>query len=270
MARGIPPFELLAVTFGIGHLAGRLWLRMTGDRPCAASASCPLSYRLVAVAGLFGSHAFYFLALSLAPAAQASLVAYLWPLLVVLFSALGERLRPARLVGAILGFTGTALLVHTESGDLSSYPHRGAGLIAAALCALIWSGYSVMNRRFREVRSDAMVDVSRIVAAFGLAAHLLFDSNTVIPRGSQWLAVLALGVGPVGMAFLAWDHATKHGEVNLLGSLSYAAPVLSTLQLIMLGYAAPTLTLLGASMLVVAGAWIAAAPRDTERRGLRS
>jgi hypothetical protein len=44
---------------------------------------------------LFGYHALYFAALRLAPPAEAGLISYLWPLLIVLFSALLTRARTA-------------------------------------------------------------------------------------------------------------------------------------------------------------------------------
>ena len=37
---------------------------------------------------------------------------------------------------------------------------------------------------------------------------------------------------PVGAAFYAWDHGVKHGNIQVLGAASYAAPLLSTLVLI--------------------------------------
>jgi len=54
----------------------------------------------------------YFAALQLAPPAEANLVNYLWPLLIVLLSAplAGERLGWPHLLGALLGFAGVALL----------------------------------------------------------------------------------------------------------------------------------------------------------------
>ena len=77
------------------------------------------------------------------------------------------------------------------------------------------------------------------------------------PAGSEWLALAAMGVGPLGLAFLAWDYGTKHGELPVLGTLAYGAPVLSTLLLVLLGLAPITLELLLACSLVVGGAWIA-------------
>src|SRR5580700_5024831 len=90
----IPAFQLAAMTFAIGALAGFLsWI----GRPDAIRAlvQSPIAW-IVGVGGLFGYHALYFLALRFAPPAEASLLNYLWPLLIVLFSSLlpGERLAP--------------------------------------------------------------------------------------------------------------------------------------------------------------------------------
>ncbi|TIM20295.1 MAG: EamA family transporter, partial [Mesorhizobium sp.] len=62
----------------------------------------------------------YFTALRNAPAVEASLIAYLWPLLIVLGSALmpGERLAWNHVVGALLGLAGTFLIV-TKGGGIA-------------------------------------------------------------------------------------------------------------------------------------------------------
>ena len=106
----IPAFQLAAMTFAIGALVGSLtWI----GRPDAIRAlrQPPLAW-IVGVGGLFGYHALYFLALRFAPPAEAGLLNYLWPLLIVLFSSLlpGERLAPHHIIGALLGLAGTVLL----------------------------------------------------------------------------------------------------------------------------------------------------------------
>ncbi len=77
------------------------------------------------------------------------------------------------------------------------------------------------------------------------------------PAGRDWLALAALGVGPLGLAFLAWDYGTKHGDLPVLGTIAYGAPVLSTMLLVLLGLAEPTTRLAIACALVVGGALIA-------------
>jgi drug/metabolite transporter (DMT)-like permease len=71
------------------------------------------------------------------------------------------------------------------------------------------------------------------------------------------MALLALGAGPVGAAFLLWDIGMKHGDTSLLGVLAYASPVLSTGMLIVLGLAEPTWALGVACALMVAAAVVA-------------
>jgi len=259
-ALGIPSLQLLAMTFGVAFVCGVVWLLVAGGPSRLARLRQPPGFWVLAVAGLFGYHVLYFVALRLAPPAQASLVAYLWPLLIVLFSCLGaggEKLRATHVLGAVLGLGGTALLIlSNDSADAASI-NRPLGLLAALGCALIWSSYSVLNRRFAAVPSDAMVGVCGVVSLLGFAAYWISAGDLTAPSITQMLAILALGIGPTGLAFLAWDHGTKHGDLPLLGVLSFAAPVLSTLLLVMLGRAAPTLTLLIACTLVVGGAALA-------------
>ena len=255
--RTVPPFQLLAMAFGIAFASGSLWLLITGGPKRFSLFAQPLGFWLLAIAGLFAYHALYFLALRLAPAAEANLINYLWPLLIVLLSTLGgERLRMAQLAGAAMGLAGTALLIG-GGGALGAESGSMWGYFAAFACALVWSAYSVINRRFAGVPSEAMIGVCGAVAVLGLAAHLLFEPATIWPTGGEWLAVVAMGVGPLGLAFLAWDHGTKHGELAVLGTLAYGAPVLSTLLLVILGLASPTPHLFIACALVVGGAWIA-------------
>ena len=79
----------------------------------------------VGVGGLFGYHALYFLALRFAPPAEAGLLNYLWPLLIVLFSSFlpGERLAVHHVIGAVAGLAGTVLLL---TGGACRALHRGS------------------------------------------------------------------------------------------------------------------------------------------------
>ena len=75
---------------------------------------------------------------------------------------------------------------------------------------------------------------------------------------AQWLAVLGLGLMPVGAAFYAWDVGVKRGNIQVLGAASYASPLLSTLVLIAAGFAEPSWRILAACLLITAGAILAA------------
>ena len=257
--KNVPPFQLLAMAFAVAFAVGSLWLMATGGPKRFAVWVQPPGFWMLAILGLFAYHALYFLALRLAPAAEANLINYLWPLLIVLLSGLvsgGERLRWRQIIGALMGLSGTALLIGGGGGLGGSTEHLW-GYSAALACALVWSSYSVLNQRFAQVPSEAMIGVCGAVALLGLIAHLLFEPASARLLGGDWLALAAMGIGPLGLAFLTWDHGTKHGELPVLGTLAYGAPLLSTLLLVLLGFAPATSELIIACVLVVGGAWIA-------------
>jgi len=253
----VPPFQLAAMTFAIGGAIGAVWVTWSGS--WGALRQSPRAWAL-GVGGLFGYHALYFISLRLAPPAEAGLVNYLWPLLIVLFAGLlpGERLRWYSVVGALIGFTGTAILFVGKGVGLAPTAGAGAGYAAAFMAAFVWAGYSVLSRRLAGVPTAAVAGFCLVTAVLAAMCHLMFES-TVWPQDfEEWEAVIALGVGPVGAAFYAWDIGVKRGDIRLLGVASYAAPVLSTLFLVLAGFAEASITLLLSALLIAGGGLLAA------------
>jgi drug/metabolite transporter (DMT)-like permease len=253
----VPAFQLLAMTFAIGACVGpMMWMFRRGAFRALRQ---PALVWLVGVGGLFGYHALYFLALRFAPPAEAGLINYLWPLLIVLLSSLlpGERLATHHIVGALLGFAGTALLLlgRTGTGFESSYI---PGFVAAFVGAFVWAGYSVMSRKFAAVPTDAVAGFCLATALLAALCHAAFETTVWPDTKLQWAAIIALGVGPLGIAFFAWDIGMKRGDIRVLGAMSYATPLLSTFFLIAAGYAQPTATLGIAALLIAGGGLIAA------------
>jgi len=259
----IPAFQLAAMTFAIGGLVGLLtWI---GRSEAAASLRQPAAVWVVGVGGLFGYHALYFLALRFAPPAEAGLLNYLWPLLIVLFSSLlpGERLLAHHIIGALLGLAGTVLLLMGGGGsgfEAGQLP----GLAAAFIAAFVWASYSVMSRRLKAVPTDAVAGFCLATAVLAAIVHLVVEKTVWPETSGQWLAIIALGVGPVGAAFFTWDIGMKRGDIRVLGAASYATPLLSTAFLILAGYARPTAAIAIAAILIAGGGLIAA--KDLFRR----
>lgn len=258
MAAGIPPLQITAMGFAVGGAVGLAVVAATGR--LAALRQPPLAW-LHGVGGLFGYHALYFIALALAPAVEANLINYLWPLLIVLLSAplRGLTLGPARLTGVGLGFAGCAILVGTGA---SFPPEAMPGFLAALGCAITWAVYSVTagTKPLAGVPTEAVAGFCLATAACALLAHLAFET-TVMPDTRQWIAVLLLGLGPVGAAFFLWDVGMKRGDPRLLGTLAYAVPVASTLLLILAGEGALSFRVLLATLMVAGGGFVAARAR---------
>jgi len=179
-------------------------------------------------------------------------------LLIVLFSGLlpGERLRAGHVVGAVVGFGGAALIV--MGGASGFQPQALPGYALALLCALTWSSYSVMSRRFGTVPTASVAVFCLASAALSVPLHIALE-ETAWPIGVLgWLSAIALGLGPVGLAFYVWDIGVKRGDIQILGTASYAAPLLSTLVLIVAGIATPSWSLAAAALLITGGALMAA------------
>lgn len=252
MTTGLPPFEVTAITFGIGGLAGLAVVIARGQLKALRQ---PLAAWALGVVGLFGYHAAYFAALKLAPPAEVSLVNYLWPLLIVLFSGFlpGERLLKRHVLGALLGFAGVVVLALSEGGFEGG---QWAGYALGLLAALLWSSYSVLSRRMADVPTEAVAGFCLATALMAGLVHRVAETP-VWPSANAWVALIALGLGPVGAAFFLWDAGMKRGDIRLLGLASYATPVLSTLVLIVAGQAELSLALLLACAFIVAGAVVA-------------
>ncbi len=252
-AAGLPPLQLTAMGFAV---AGVLGVALVAARGRLAALRQPPLVWAHGVGGLFGYHALYFAALAFAPAVEANLLNYLWPLLIVLLAApmLGMRLGARRLLGVALGFSGCALLL---GGGAGFAPEAWLGFACAVGAAVTWAFYSVLSRHFALVPTEAVAGFCLASAVLAAAAHALFES-WVRPDAWQWLSALLMGLGPVGAAFFLWDWGMKRGDPRLLGILAYGVPVASTLLLVAMGEAALDWRLVAAVALVAGGGWLAA------------
>ncbi|MSO71485.1 MAG: DMT family transporter [Alphaproteobacteria bacterium] len=257
----VPPLQLAAMMFTISSAGALIWWRWHGQSPLVRL-RLPWTVWALGLFGLFGYHALYFVALQSVPVLAANLLNYLWPLLIVLGSALlpankgGGGIGLKHVLGALLGFGGAALVF---GGNLDVLRAGDAlGLIAALGCAVVWAIYSVLSRLLPEVPSDAVGGFCGVTALLAWAGHCALEPTLWPADAGAWAAVMAAGLGPVGLAFFAWDHGMKHGNIRLLGAASYATPLLSTLWLVAAGGARLSWALAAAAALIVAGVWVAA------------
>ncbi|MCY1665769.1 aromatic amino acid exporter YddG [Rhizobium sp. SL86] len=260
----MPPFQLSAITFAIGSLPGIILLAVRPER--LKLLRQPAKVWLTGIGGLFGYHFLYFTALRNAPAVEAGLIAYLWPLFIVVGSALlpGERLRWYHLAGAVSGLAGTVAIVSRAGISFEGTYLVGYG--AAFLCAFTWSGYSLLTRRFEAVSTDVVTGFCLATSLLSLICHLALETTVWPANGGEWLAIIGLGLLPVGAAFYAWDYGVKTGDIQILGAASYAAPLLSTLILVLFGFAEPSLRIALACLLITGGAVLAAKDMIFNRR----
>lgn len=251
----IPPFQLLSISFFIASFIGLFMLKKQ-KKKLKDLFKIPLKVYIFGVYGLFGYHFFYFVAIKNAPAVEANLLNYLWPLLIVVFSAFlpNEKLKWYHILGTFLALTGAFLLV-SKGGGLEFDKNYTWGYTSALIAAVIWSSYSVISKTLSKIPTYAVTGFCLLTALFSFGAHLVLE-QTVTPSTTQLFASIMLGLGPVGGAFYLWDFAVKNGDIKVLGSLSYLAPLLSTLILVFMGVSPMSISIALACGFIIAGSII--------------
>ena len=259
LASSIPPFQLTSMAFFVAFIIGLVLWKKEG-KGIIVHLKWPFKVWVVGVCGLFGYHYFYFLAIQNAPAIEANLINYLWPLFIVLFSSFlpNEKLRWFHIVGVLFGLIGVVFLV-SKGGSFNFEAQYTSGYIYAFIAALTWGAYTVISRFFAHIPTSAVGAFCGVTAFLALFCHLLFEI-TIYPSLQELGIIMLIGLGPVGGAFFVWDYGVKNGDIQLLGSMSYFTPLLSTLLLITLGLSAPNSTIWIACALIVFGSIISSLP----------
>jgi drug/metabolite transporter (DMT)-like permease len=231
----------------------------------------------VIVAGFWGV-SFYTvilaLAFGIAPAkaiGQVNLLNYLWPVWIVLFSAIliDEKARPRlTAAGVLLGFSG--IVVARGPSTLLSLPEDPLPLALAFLGGLLWDVYSVLLRIWRIPEEQGGTAFHFTVCAVMAAVFAAFRGEwpalpPVTPEALFW--VLFGGIGPVGLAYHWWEIGVKGGNVPLISTLAYFTPVGSTILIGLLFREAMGPGLIPGAVLIAAGAWLAGrSAREARRR----
>ncbi len=246
----IPPLLLTGIGLAIGSLIA---LPLSGFKISAWK--IPLKTLLVGVYGLFGYHLMLFIALQSAPAVEANLVNYLWPLLIVVLSPLftrSLRLGVRHVLAASAGFLGAALAI-TSSGPIAGSLGFELGYLFALAAALIWATYSLMTTKLPAFPTSAIGLFGLVSGVLAIVAHFVLEEPAVITT-TDWLLLIVLGLGPLGGAFYFWDAALKIGDPRRIGLLAFLTPLLSTTMLLIVSGRELSIQLLLATALIVGGA----------------
>jgi drug/metabolite transporter (DMT)-like permease len=248
--RHVPPFLLTGIALLIGSM-----LAMPFVLRDPTQWQIPARTLALGVYGLFGYHFLFFIALRMAPAVEANLVNYLWPLLIVVLAPVllvGMRLRAVHIVAALLGFAGAAIAILGGKGDGASTSSWAWGYVPAFGSAIIWASYSLWTQRVAAFPTAAVGLFGLVSGVLSLACHWLLEPAVALGM-NDWLLLLAMGAGPLGAAFFLWDKALKAGDARHIGVLSYITPLGSTVLLMLVSGRALTWSIgLAAGMIILA------------------
>lgn len=258
LASAVPPFQLTSIALLSGAVAALpLSLRNRKSRQPVPWRWKPVIYLLVPLLVL-GAVGAYLVGLGMAPTAEAALITYTWPVLFIVISQwlLHGRIAMSVLSGAIIAFAGAALLLAPEAlGNGLSGNMAGYGLALLAGCC--WAIYSWICQAAPVAVAPIMPGLFLLASAGAVGAGTLSGSPATAPSAMALFAGMALGLGPYGLAMVAWDLALRSGPTGLIGSLAYGVPVLAALFLVLAGITAPDWRLPTAAVLVLAGSVVA-------------
>jgi drug/metabolite transporter (DMT)-like permease len=246
----VPPFLLTGVALLIGSaLALPFVLR---DR---TQWKIPVTTLALGVYGLFGFHFLIFIALRHAPAVEANLVNYLWPLFMVVLAPLflrGVQLRTVHVAAALLGFAGAAIAILGASNGAATGGWSW-GYLPALGSAFIWASYSLLTKRVPAFPTAALGLFGLASGGLSLLCHWALEPAAAL-SGQDWLLLAVMGLGPLGAAFFLWDKALKLGDARQIGILSYLTPLGSTALLMLVSGRALSWSIGLAAMMIIGAA----------------
>ena len=254
----LPPFLTAGCALLIGSLVALPWSGFQWRL-----AIVPAKTLALGIYGLFGYHFLLFLAFRTAPAVQANLVNYLWPLLIVVLAPLfhkHSRLHFRQVIAALAGLTG-AILVMTNGQAVSV--DFNFGYLAALASAFIWATYSLMTQRVGAFHTAAIGNFGFVSGILALLCHFMLETPATLSLNDAGLLTW-MGLGPLGLAFYLWDAALKNGNAQHIGLLSFLTPLCSTLLLLIDRQEALTNLVALAGLLIVGGAWFGRPHSATE------
>ncbi len=218
-------------------MVGGISLTFAGIISCFNLKTWNLPWRtlLVGVSGVFSYNLLYYLAFRYAPAVEANLLNYLWPLLIVVMTPLfikEMKLSLNHIIGALLGFIGAALIV--TGGHLNIEIKSLSGYLIAIGAAFCWAIYSLKIKKLPPFPSEAVSVFCFISGILMLVIYFTSIGNiSEITRLTitDWTLLLILGIVTNGISYILWNKAMKLGDPRVIGSIAYLTPLLSTFAL---------------------------------------
>ena len=179
--------------------------------------------------GLFVYSALYFFGLTRLSSQEACIANYLWPIMLVIFSAiiLKEKLNAPKWVAMACSFLGIVIL-STGSGFTSE---EGAylGIISCVVAAACYGLFSVLNKKADYDQNIAMTVIWFVTAVCSVGLGLLTEEWVAIGLW-QWVGLVWMGVFINAVAYLLWALALKCGNNTAkIANLAYLTPFLSVL-----------------------------------------
>jgi drug/metabolite transporter (DMT)-like permease len=250
-------------------LLALLWIR--GERLPRLSRSQWLLVSAMALSGMIGYNAAFFLGLRQIDASRASLIIALNPIFITLGSALffGERLPGLGLAGIGVSLVGAALVITRGNIEQLSIGF-GQGELFILGAVICWLAYTLLGKAaLRTLTPLAATTYASLIGCLGLLplAYFFESGSLSAPSSSLLLALAYLGLFGTALGFTWYSDALRGIGPARTGIFLNLVPLFGVLLgVLLLGERLALPTLFGGA-LVVAGVTLTNRARRTSNQG---
>jgi len=177
--------------------------------------------------GIFLYFIFLYAGLTFAPAQEAFIVNYTWPIWVIIFATifLKEKLGIKKVIAVLLGFIGVYLVV--TKGQIFSFSIISLkGDLFALAGAVCYGIFSVLGKKQNYDRFISMFFYFSFAFVLTLVSTIIFSN---IPPISLYElgGLIWLGIFTSALAHVLWFLALKHGDIAKMSNMIFLTPFLA-------------------------------------------
>jgi drug/metabolite transporter (DMT)-like permease len=206
--------------------------------------------------GIFLYHVFLFSGLTYAPAHEAFIVNYTWPIWVVIFAVLilKEKMTYNKILAIILGFVGVYIVI--AKGDFFSFSSINLrGDMFALAGAISYGLFSVIGKKNNRDIVTSMMFYYGFSFVYCLIATPIFSSIPIL-TSYETSGIIWLGVFAGGLPFVFWFIALRHGDTVEMSNIVFLTPFISLIYIYLLIGEEILLTSIIGLILIVIGIYL--------------
>ena len=223
-------FQLQSYMFGSATIVMTIILVAKGNMRKLRDISIKEYIRLFLYAiPAFTYYFFYILALKLIPAVEASMLHYIFPVMIVVFSIPinGEKLDAMKVSSILLGLLGMIIII--TKGDISNIKMSNIfGDFLALGAAISWGIFSNFGKKNK-------IDIHISNYIFMITNFLLSTISVIIfsgftlPTPTGFVGVVWLGITNIVVCYYLWFKALKLTSTTLIASITFVTPFITLL-----------------------------------------
>ena len=196
---------------------------------------------------------------------------YFWPALIVVFSGflLKEKLTFWKVGAVLVSFAG--VLIYSADGNLMSlFTSKAEGVTFALLGAVVYSLYSVLNKR-ESYDKFLCITIACVTSAACSLVWVLASGQIHLVQTANWGGLIYQGVVCIGTAYLAWAYAMDAGDTAKVSTLSYLTPFVSLIfTCVFLGEKVTAYSAAGLSLIHISPSTVQKLWKHPNIRGIKS